>query len=78
MEKISITVTEEHAAMIKEAVGSGDYASTSEVVREALRDWRARRTLGRIWDEGIASGPADPQLSLDALKAEARKRSGRV
>lgn len=77
MEKISITVTEEHAEMIRQAVGSGDYASSSEVVREALRDWRARRAIRRLWDEGLESGPADPPLSFAQIKAEGRKRSGR-
>jgi antitoxin ParD1/3/4 len=38
-EKMNITLTPELAAMINEAVATGDYASTSEVVREALHDW---------------------------------------
>jgi antitoxin ParD1/3/4 len=33
------------AAVVKSAVKGGDYASTSEVVREALRDWKTKRTL---------------------------------
>ena len=44
----------------------GDYATSSEVVRAALRDWElnevVRRLEGervaRLWDEGLASGPA--------------------
>ncbi|MBN9125570.1 MAG: hypothetical protein J0I60_12735 [Nitrosospira sp.] len=44
---------------------SGEYASASEVMREALCDWKFRRAqrdqiiteLGRRWDAGIASGP---------------------
>ncbi|MEO7021016.1 MAG: ribbon-helix-helix protein, CopG family, partial [Ktedonobacteraceae bacterium] len=31
------------AATVQEAVASGGYASVSEVIREALRDWRERR-----------------------------------
>ena len=50
--------------MLKEAVASGEYTSTSEVVREALRVWRTRRTvleleaeeLRQLWTEGIESG----------------------
>ncbi len=33
------------AAAIKGAVNGGDYASTSEVVREAVRDWKMKRAL---------------------------------
>lgn len=52
----------------------GHYAATSEVVREALRKWKTRRHLGRMWDEGVASGPCEPGLSMDDIKAEARRR----
>lgn len=73
VEKVSIAVTPEMAAMLRRAVASGDYASSSEVVREALRDWKERRTLRteaitelrRLWDEGLASG--EPVQSEDAL-----------
>jgi antitoxin ParD1/3/4 len=33
------------AAVVKGAVAGGDYASTSEVIREALRDWKMKRAL---------------------------------
>jgi antitoxin ParD1/3/4 len=46
--KISISLTEEHARMLDDAVASGDYASPSEVIREALRDWRAKRVLAQL------------------------------
>lgn len=66
VEKVSVALTPEMAAMMREVVEAGEYASASEVMREALRDWRVRRvereraieTLGRLWDDGIASGPA--------------------
>lgn len=38
-EKISITLPEEMVAIIKSRVESGRYASTSEVLREAMRNW---------------------------------------
>lgn len=72
MAKISISLTDEHAVMVEQAVRSGDYASSSEVIREALRQWKARRLLGALWDEGLASGQAEPGESVDAVKAEAR------
>ena len=69
------------AAMVRQAVTSGDYASASEVVREALRDWWIKRAvdrelaeeLRRLWEEGLASGPAEP-LDMAAIKQEARRR----
>jgi antitoxin ParD1/3/4 len=33
------------AAVVKGAVAGGDYASSGEVVREALRDWKTKRAL---------------------------------
>lgn len=66
VEKISVALTPEMAADMRKAVESGEYASASEVMRDALREWRTRRDerarameeLGRLWDEGIASGPS--------------------
>lgn len=72
-EKLSISVTNEHAKLISDAVASGDYASTSEVIREALRHWKANRLLGQLWDEGLASGKATRDESIDAIKADARR-----
>lgn len=64
VEKITIALTPDLAAAVQEAVESGGYASTSEVIREALRDWRERRReheeqlneIRRLVDEGIQSG----------------------
>jgi len=76
MAKISISLTEDHARMIEQAVQSGDYASSSEVIREALREWRIRRRLGQLWDEGVASGMADAGESIEDIKAAARRGKG--
>ena len=72
--KISISITDEHAAVVQEAVRSGAYASSSEVIREALREWRAKRVVGELWDEGLASGRCDDGLSIADIKREARRR----
>jgi antitoxin ParD1/3/4 len=72
--KISISLTDEHAELLHDAVGSGAYASSSEVVREALREWRARRAVGQLWDEGLASGRCEPALSMADIKREARQK----
>jgi len=66
IEKISVAITAEQHARIRAAVERGDYATTSEVIRTALREWELKEELrrleaeriGKLWDEGIASGPA--------------------
>jgi antitoxin ParD1/3/4 len=45
IERLTITLPSEMAAIVKGAVEGGDYSSNSEVVREALRDWKLKRTL---------------------------------
>jgi antitoxin ParD1/3/4 len=45
IERLTITLPAEMAAVVKGAVAGGDYASSSEVVREALRDWKLKRAL---------------------------------
>ncbi|MCU0836906.1 MAG: type II toxin-antitoxin system ParD family antitoxin [Chromatiaceae bacterium] len=81
VEKLSIALTPEMADLVRRAVASGEYATTSEVVREALREWKQRRSqpalsveeLRRLWEEGLASGPGRFE-DLDAVKAEAHRR----
>ena len=81
VQKVSVALTTEQLAAVKAAVGSGDYATTSEVVREALRDWQHKRELRQedilrlrqLWDEGKASGQGAP-LDIEALKREAGLR----
>jgi len=45
IERLTITLPSEMAAVVKGAVETGDYASSSEVIREALRDWKMKRAL---------------------------------
>lgn len=45
LERLTVTMPPEMANAIKQAVEDGEYASTSEVVREALREWKTRRQL---------------------------------
>jgi antitoxin ParD1/3/4 len=44
--KISIALTSGQIDALKAAVETGEYASTSEIVREALREWQ--------WNESYA------------------------
>ena len=68
--KISISLTDEHACLVTEAVASGDNASSSEV----LRDWRGKRLIGQLWDEGVASGRAAEGETIAEIKRTARRR----
>ena len=43
VERITVTLTADMAHTIKAAVNRGLYASNSEIVREALRDWRMKQ-----------------------------------
>lgn len=45
VERLTITLPAEMAGMVKGVVDEGNYASTSEVIREALREWKMRREL---------------------------------
>jgi antitoxin ParD1/3/4 len=81
IEKISVALTGEQVAAIRAAVDGGEYATTSEVVREAIRDWQAKRQLRqddinrlrKLWDDGLASGNAGP-VDMAELRREARAR----
>jgi antitoxin ParD1/3/4 len=52
----------EMTAIIKGAVDSGDYASTSEVVREAVRDWKTKRAL-QLHELGALKADIDKGLT---------------
>ena len=79
--KVSVALTGEQIAALKAAVETGEYATTSEIVREAIRDWQFKRELRqedlkrlrRLWNESVASGPAKP-LDFGELRREARQR----
>jgi len=43
-EKISIALPPEMAAIIRGAVTTGECASSSEVIRDALREWTNKRS----------------------------------
>jgi antitoxin ParD1/3/4 len=45
VEKISIALPPEMVAQVRQAVETGEYASSSEVIRDALRDWTHKRQL---------------------------------
>ncbi len=85
IERMTVVVPQPMAAKIRAAVASGDYASTSEVVRDAMRLWSDRRefrdeelaALRNAWDAGKASGTAGP-LDMKSIIAEARTEQATV
>jgi antitoxin ParD1/3/4 len=66
IERMTITMPTEMAAIVKNAVDTGDYASSSEVVRAALRDWKLKRTLQL---EELATLKEDIDLGLADIAA---------
>ncbi len=78
---MNVSLTEELASFVKAKVSGGRYASSSEVVREALRlmekvERQEAEKLGLLrqaWQEGVDSGEAGP-VDFAALKREARAR----
>jgi antitoxin ParD1/3/4 len=82
VEKISIALPSEMIETIKNAVDAGEYATTSEAIRDALRRWdgerlyqRAVKTHGavdiqRAIKEGIESLDRGEGISSRKLRAE--------
>jgi antitoxin ParD1/3/4 len=78
VEKISIALPPEMVAQLRQAVETGEYASSSEVVRDALRDWTRKRQLQQasiaelrqLWQEARAdrSPGLDPDDVFDELE----------
>jgi antitoxin ParD1/3/4 len=60
--KISITLTPEMNRLIKQRVAAGDFASSSELIREALRVWQKQEDKHQ---ERLASIRARIQKSID-------------
>jgi antitoxin ParD1/3/4 len=45
IQKVSVALTGEQITTLNAAVATGEYATTSEIVREAIRDWQFKREL---------------------------------
>ena len=84
IQKVSVALTAEQVQALQNAVESGEYATASEAVRDALREWQWKRDLRaedlrrlrRLWRAGKASGSAGA-VDFSAVRAEARRRLGR-
>jgi antitoxin ParD1/3/4 len=84
IDKRSITLSPELANAVDAAVAAGEYASASEVIRDALRLWKERRDLlgytieelRALVQEGIDSGPArDGPVAMKRLLAKYEARA---
>jgi antitoxin ParD1/3/4 len=87
IEKLSIALPAEMAAVVRRAVEGGEYASNSEVIRDALRDWTHKRSLReqslsdlrKKWAEAVADDSegleADPVFEALERKYEALAES---
>lgn len=81
VQKVSVALTSEQLLSLRAAVEAGEYATTSEIVREAIRDWQFKREMRRedvrrlreAWDQGKTSGAANP-LDFEELRSNARQR----
>ncbi len=81
VDKRSITLSSELATVVDDVVAAGEYASASEVIGDALTQWKERRDnfgytieeLRALVQEGVDSGPGR-FTSMDEIKAEARSR----
>jgi antitoxin ParD1/3/4 len=79
VEKISIALPPDMAALVRDAVGSGEYASSSEVIRDALREWKHKRVLRQkaieelraAVQEGLNSGPGE-NLDIETIIKRAK------
>jgi antitoxin ParD1/3/4 len=75
-EKISITLTPDMARLIRESVASGEYASTSEALRDAVRAWHRQRLedAGRLEliRARIRRSVDDPRPSLTEAEVDAQ------
>lgn len=79
VDKRSITLSPELASAVDDAVAGGEYASASEVIRDALREWKERRDnfgysldeLRKLIREGLDSGvlPEDGRTIMERIRS---------
>jgi antitoxin ParD1/3/4 len=88
VQKISIALPKEMIEDIRYAVGTGQYASTSEVIREAVREWKGPKRpfppnypyarnlddLRRLVREGLAAADRGELYPAEEVHAEMRAR----
>ncbi len=81
VEKISVSLPKAMAATLKEVVATGAYASTSEIMREAVRDWQGKQEeralmiekYRKMVQQALDSGPL-LDYSMDDIIQRGRER----
>lgn len=82
MRTMTISISPQQASRVQQAVETGDYASNSEVVRDALRLWERREEvralelarLKQAYTEGMTSGDGR-EVTPAALLAEFKEKA---
>lgn len=83
VEKLSITVPPEMAALIHARVEEGAYASASEIIREGLRLWREREEerqaaiaaiRGSLEESARSGEPTHMDEAFDRVEERLRER----
>lgn len=82
MRTMTISISPQQASRVQQAVETGDYASNSEVVRDALRLWERREEvralelarLKQAYTEGMTSGEGR-EVTPEALLAEFKEKA---
>lgn len=78
---LNVSLTDELVRFVKTKVETGRYASSSEVVREALRlleqhdrdEADKRAWLQQAWRDGLASGDFE-EIDLASIRRAAKRR----
>jgi antitoxin ParD1/3/4 len=88
VERMTVTVSADMASILRHTVEDGEYASASEIVREALRDWTRKRdqelrdldTLRRLVRDGDESGTGIPanEVFAELRQLIAERRTARA
>lgn len=81
---MTVSLPDRQANRIEAAVEAGSYASTSDVVRAALRLWERHEELRlaelaqlkKAFEEGIAGGPGR-SVTADTLLMEFKAKAGK-
>ena len=71
MERLTITLTPDLARRVKSAVDAGNYASASEGMRQALRDWEVEEARRQAELQALR---LDVQAGLDEAAAGKARR----
>lgn len=77
MKTLTISVTEQQASLLEEAVAEGKFVSDSEMIAASLKLWEKREAakaaevewLKREYQAGLDSGPS-VEIDFDELLAE--------